>query len=110
MQVINSFVIINLNKNEHFLCNRIILVMKVLLPANTYCKIFTEKLEKIYSNIKQKCNKLYSTEILMQLIKSFVNINLNKMSILCAIESFGHESSTSCKYILQNIYEKLEQI
>ena len=46
----------------------------------------------------------------MQLIKSFVNINLSKMSIFCAIESFGHESSTSCKYILQNIYEKLEQI
>ena len=47
MQVIYSFVIINLNKNEHFLCNRIILVMKVLLPANTYCKIFMEKLEQI---------------------------------------------------------------
>ena len=28
------------------------------------------------------------------------------MSIFCAIESFGHESSTSCKYILQNIYGK----
>ena len=40
MQVIYSFVIINLNKNEHFLCNRIILVMKVLLPANTYCNQF----------------------------------------------------------------------
>ena len=53
---------------------------------------------------------VYSKEILMQLIKTFVNINLNKMSIFCAIESFGHESSTSCKYILQNIYEKLEQI
>ena len=47
MQVIYSFVIINLNKNEHFLCNRVILVMKVLLPANTYCKIFIEKLEQI---------------------------------------------------------------
>ena len=85
--------------------------MKVLLPANTYCKIFMEKLEQIYSNIKQKSNKLYSKEILMQLIKRFViTINLNKMSIFCAIESFGHESSTSCKYILQSIYEKLEQI
>ena len=47
MQVIYSFVIINLNKNEHFLCNRIILVMKILLVANTYCKIFMEKLEQI---------------------------------------------------------------
>ena len=47
MQVICSFVIINLNKNEHFLWIRIILVMKVLLPANTYCKIFMEKLEQI---------------------------------------------------------------
>ena len=47
MQVIYSFDIINLNKNEHFLCNRIILVMKVLLPANTYCKILMEKLEQI---------------------------------------------------------------
>ena len=84
--------------------------MKVLLPANTYCKIFMEKLEQIYSNIKQKCSKLYSKEILMQLIKSFVIINLNKMNIFCATESFGHKSSTSCKYILQNIYEKLEQI
>ena len=84
--------------------------MKLLLPANTYCKIFMEKLEQISSHIKQKCNKLYSKEILMQLIKSFVIINLNKTSIFCAIESFGHESSTSCKYILQNIYEKLEQI
>ena len=46
----------------------------------------------------------------MQLIKSFVDINLNKMIIFCAIESFGHESSTSCKYVQQNIYEKLEQI
>ena len=46
----------------------------------------------------------------MQLKKSFVIINLNKMSIFCAIESFGHERSTSRKYILQNIYEKLEQI
>ena len=32
------------------------------------------------------------------------------MSIFCAIESFGHESSTSYKYILQNTYGKLEQI
>ena len=46
----------------------------------------------------------------MQLKKSFVIINLNKMSIFCAIESFGHERSTSRKYILQKIYEKLEQI
>ena len=51
IQVIYSFVIIN--KNEHFLCNRIILVMKVLLPANTYSKIFMEKLEQTESNIKQ---------------------------------------------------------
>ena len=69
-----------------------------------------EKLEQIELNIKQNCNKLYSKEILMQLIKHFVIINLNKMSISCAIESLGHERSTSCKYILQNIYEKLEQI
>ena len=47
MQVRYSFVIINLNKNEHFLCSRIILVVKVLLPANTYCKIFMKKLEQI---------------------------------------------------------------
>ena len=69
-----------------------------------------EKLEQIELNIKQNCNKLYSKEILMQLIKHFVIINLNKMSISCAIELLGHERSTSCKYILQNIYEKLEQI
>ena len=42
-----DIIITNLNKNEHFLCNRIILVMKVLLSANTYCKIFMEKLEQI---------------------------------------------------------------
>ena len=66
---------------------------------------------------KNRCFQIFSSiwdilykEILMQLIKSFVIINLNKMSIFCAIESFGHESSTSCKYIPQNIYEKLEQI
>ena len=28
------------------------------------------------------------------------------MSIFCGMESFGHESSTFCKYILQNIYGK----
>ena len=47
MRVIYSFVVINLNKIEHFFCIRIILAMKDLLPANTYCKLFIEKLEQI---------------------------------------------------------------
>ena len=42
----------------------------------------------------------------MQLIKSFVIINLNKMSIFCAVESFGHESllpaNTYCKIYMKN--------
>ena len=75
-----------------------------------FVKSNPQKTEKI-DVFKYSClYGIYSKEILMQLIKSFVNINLKKMSIFCAIESFGHESSTSCKYILQNIYEKLEQI
>ena len=53
MQIIYSFVIINLNKNEQFLCNRIILVMKVLLPANTYCKIYMIKWDK-FNRISNK--------------------------------------------------------
>ena len=53
IQVIYSFVIINLNKNEHFLCNRIILVMKVLLPANTCCKIYMKNWNK-FNRISNK--------------------------------------------------------
>ena len=69
-----------------------------------------QKTEKIDVFKYSRRYGIYSKDILMQVIYSFVIINLNKMSIFCAIESFGQESSTSCKYILQNIYEKLEQI
>ena len=65
MQVIYSFVIINLNKNEHFLRNRIILVTKVLLPANTYCKIYMKNWNK-FNRISNKNVTNFIKQIFMQ--------------------------------------------